>query len=191
MDRSRTSRLNVLKVVPMGSIRILRTQSRSSPVRRSISSAVLFNPAVFSSVAIWVRLAWVMTNSPTTLMSLSSLSAGTRTPATLGVLFGLFRNCCSLSADLIFSFDTLTSRLRELAFLNKGLTITIRDERLSEVESAKPKERIFHYKGGIAEFVQYVNNTRQTVGSKPFYMEKEQDDVTVEIALQYNDQHPG
>jgi len=88
-----------------------------------------------------------------------------------------------------FSFDILASRLREMAFLNKGITISIRDERTSDGESGKPKEKIFHYKGGIAEFVQYLNAARQTIGGKPFYFEKKQDDITVEIALQYNDSY--
>ncbi|HHS51195.1 MAG TPA: DNA topoisomerase (ATP-hydrolyzing) subunit B, partial [candidate division Zixibacteria bacterium] len=86
-----------------------------------------------------------------------------------------------------FSFETLSSRLRELAFLNKGVKITINDQRVGEDREAKSHE--FVYKGGIKEFVQYLNGARDTLGSKPFYFEKEKDGVTVEIALQYNDSY--
>ncbi len=91
--------------------------------------------------------------------------------------------------DTNFSFDTLSSRLRELAFLNKGVTISIRDERVDNAEGKGPKENEFHYKGGISEFVQYLNAARQTVGNKPFYFEKEAEDVMLEIAMQYNDSY--
>ncbi|MCK5832675.1 DNA topoisomerase (ATP-hydrolyzing) subunit B, partial [bacterium] len=86
-----------------------------------------------------------------------------------------------------FSFETLSSRLRELAFLNKGLKITIIDERVGEDKEAKKHE--FLYEGGIMEFVQYLNGARGTVGKTPFYFEKEKDGVMVEVALQYNDSY--
>ncbi len=85
-----------------------------------------------------------------------------------------------------FSFDILSSRLRELAFLNKGIKISIADERPSEDGKEKEKRNVFQYKGGICEFVQYLNGARETIGRKPFYFEKEQDGVIVEVALQYN-----
>ncbi len=88
---------------------------------------------------------------------------------------------------LEFSFETLSSRLRELAFLNRGLRIEITDERVEEGKEAKVNK--FLYKGGIKEFVQYLNGARNTIGSKPFYFEKIKDGVTVEIALQYNDSY--
>jgi len=86
-----------------------------------------------------------------------------------------------------FSFDVLASRLRELAFLNKGVKITICDERPAEDGTEKKYE--FQYNGGIAEFVQYLNGARDTIGRKPFYFEQERDNVVVEIALQYNDSY--
>src|SRR5438105_1538095 len=76
-----------------------------------------------------------------------------------------------------FDYDTLEARLRELAFLNKGLAITLTDERTS-------KEELFQYAGGIAEFVQYLDRSEEVL-HKPIYIEKRVDDVNVEVALQY------
>jgi DNA gyrase subunit B len=76
-----------------------------------------------------------------------------------------------------FDYDTLESRLRELAFLNKGLSIDLEDERTSKKEK-------FHYAGGVAEFVEHLNKTEETL-HKPIYMEKTVDQVYVEVALQY------
>jgi len=83
-----------------------------------------------------------------------------------------------------FSFDKLSERLREKAFLNKGITITITDER-SETE----KKHEFLYQGGIAEFVKHLNKNKNVLHSKPLYFEKQpgEDDLTIEIAMQYND----
>ena len=82
-----------------------------------------------------------------------------------------------------FSFDTLANRLRELAFLNKGIRIKITDERVAK----GTKEHIFLYKGGISEFIQYLNRNKVPIQRKIFYVEKTKDGVEVEAALQYND----
>jgi DNA gyrase subunit B len=79
-----------------------------------------------------------------------------------------------------FSFDTLAQRLRELAFLNGGVTITIDDER-------DGKSHKFLYEGGINSFVQYLNQNKAAVNDKPIYMHGEREGVDVEIALQWND----
>ena len=79
-----------------------------------------------------------------------------------------------------FSFDTLAQRLRELAFLNGGVTITLDDER-------DGKAHKFLYEGGINSFVEYLNQNKATVNDKPIYMHGEQDGIDVEIALQWND----
>lgn len=84
---------------------------------------------------------------------------------------------------LEFHFDVLAKRLRELAFLNKGIKITLRDERVEK----GTREEIFSYKGGIAEFIKYINRNKAAVHPKIFYVEREKDDVTVELAFQYND----
>ena len=81
-----------------------------------------------------------------------------------------------------FSYDVLAGRMRELAFLNKGLRIVITDDRSDKTEE-------FHYKGGIVAFVQYLNENKVTVHNKRYYCEKERDGVTVEVAIQYNDSY--
>jgi len=78
-----------------------------------------------------------------------------------------------------YKHDVLSSRLRELAFLNRNLKITLIDERFE-------KEEIFQYKGGLIEFVQYLDESRSPVHDDPVYFEGEREDVPVEIALQYN-----
>src|SRR5262245_14223781 len=79
--------------------------------------------------------------------------------------------------EATFDYDTLEARLRELAFLNKGLCIKLTDERTG-------KEETFKYDGGIAEFVEYLNRSEETL-HKPIYVEKTLDDVYVEVAIQY------
>ncbi len=80
----------------------------------------------------------------------------------------------------IFSFDTLSQRLRELAFLNKGLKITLQDER-------SDKKAEFRFSGGISEFVKHLNRGKQTLHDSPIYMEGRRENVEIEVALQYND----
>jgi DNA gyrase subunit B len=81
-----------------------------------------------------------------------------------------------------FSFDKLSERLREKAFLNKGIRITIKDEREEPERSHE-----FYYKGGIAEFVKHLNKNKSTLHDKPIYFEKENDSLSIEVAIQYND----
>jgi len=82
---------------------------------------------------------------------------------------------------LVYNFETLASRLRELAFLNKGIKIKIKDER------TEGKEEIFQYEGGIIEFVKHLNKNREAINKKPIYIEGEKDKIIVEVAIQYND----
>ena len=88
---------------------------------------------------------------------------------------------------LEYNFDTLAQRLRELAFLNKGLTITLTDERQTDSKTGESKRAEFKYSGGIAEFIKHLNRGKQTLHDKPIYMEADKDQVHVEIGLQYND----
>src|SRR5437667_3242512 len=86
-----------------------------------------------------------------------------------------------------YNFDTLAQRLRELAFLNKGLLITLTDERTTDPKTGEPKSAEFKYNGGIAEFIKHLNRGKQVLHDKPIYMEAERDNVVMEIGLQYND----
>ncbi|HEV2646425.1 MAG TPA: DNA topoisomerase (ATP-hydrolyzing) subunit B [Acidobacteriaceae bacterium] len=86
-----------------------------------------------------------------------------------------------------FNYDTLAQRLRELAFLNKGLIITLTDERTTDAKTGESKQQEFKYAGGIAEFIKHLNRGKQVLHEKPIYMEAERDNVAMEIALQYND----
>jgi DNA gyrase subunit B len=79
-----------------------------------------------------------------------------------------------------FSFDIISQRLRELAFLNKRLRIVLDDERTD-------KKKEYYYKGGVVSFVEYLNKGRTPCNRKPIYMEAEKQDVSMEVAIQYND----
>ena len=91
-----------------------------------------------------------------------------------------FRPDTKIFETLDFSFDTLAHRLRELAFLNAGVTIALDDERTG-------KSHRFQYEGGISSFVQFINKNKTTVNETPIYMQGERDGVNAEIALQWND----
>jgi DNA gyrase subunit B len=86
-----------------------------------------------------------------------------------------------------YNYDTLAQRLRELAFLNKGLLITLTDERATDAKSGEAKHSEFKYNGGIAEFIKHLNRGKQVLHDKPIYMEAERSGVAMEIGLQYND----
>jgi DNA gyrase subunit B len=86
-----------------------------------------------------------------------------------------------------YNYDTLAQRLRELAFLNKGLIITLTDERTTDSKTGEPKHSEFKYNGGIAEFIKHLNRGKQVLHDKPIYMEAERNGVVMEIGLQYND----
>src|SRR6195256_547476 len=86
-----------------------------------------------------------------------------------------------------YNYDTLAQRLRELAFLNKGLLITLTDERATDSKSGEAKQTEFKYNGGIAEFIKHLNRGKQVLHDKPIYMEAERNGVVMEIGLQYND----
>jgi len=89
----------------------------------------------------------------------------------------------SIFTTINYSFDTLSQRLRELAFLNKGLKITLEDER------ASGKKAEFRFTGGISEFVRHLNRGKGVLHDSPIYMEGKKDQVEIEIALQYNDSY--
>jgi DNA gyrase subunit B len=112
---------------------------------------------------------------PTTKLKSSGKTKKTGTKVT-------FHADPSIFDKTVYTFDTLAQRLRELAFLNKGLKITLDDER-----SGKKTE--FRFTGGISEFVKHLNRGKQTLHDSPIYMEGKRGQVDIEIALQYNDSY--
>ncbi|MFN7982005.1 MAG: DNA topoisomerase (ATP-hydrolyzing) subunit B [Vicinamibacterales bacterium] len=93
-----------------------------------------------------------------------------------------FKPDATIFESTIYSFDTLAQRLRELAFLNGGIVITLEDER-------DGKNHRFHYDGGIVSFVQHLNKNKAVVNDKPIYMRGEKDGIDAEIAMQWNDSY--
>jgi DNA gyrase subunit B len=86
-----------------------------------------------------------------------------------------------------YNGDTLSQRLRQLAYLNKGLEITLTDERVTDPKTGEAKKQEFKYAGGIAEFIKHLNKGKAVLHEKPIYIEAERDTVVMEISLQYND----
>ncbi|MCB1184446.1 DNA topoisomerase (ATP-hydrolyzing) subunit B [bacterium] len=84
--------------------------------------------------------------------------------------------------ELVYNYETLRSRLRELAFLNRGVNISITDDR-----PEKPRTETFHYEGGIVEYVRWLNEGRSVICPEPIFFEGEKDGIQVEVAMDYND----
>jgi DNA gyrase subunit B len=117
-------------------------------------------------------------NTTTKLKKLGQISkkeSGTKT---------WFKPDPKIFTDLIYRYDTLAMRLRELSFLNKGVMITLTDER-----AGQEKSETFHAKGGLKEFVLHLNANRKGLHNEGIYVETTRDDVGIEIAMQYNDQY--
>ena len=89
-------------------------------------------------------------------------------------------------SDTKYNYDTLASRLRELAYLNKGIKLILTDQREIDNETNKFKTEEYYSEGGLKEFVQYLDSTRTTLIPEPIYVEGEKDGIPVEVALQYN-----
>lgn len=87
--------------------------------------------------------------------------------------------------ELVYNYDTLANRLRELSFLNKGITITLTDER-EKLEDGSFKHDIFHSEGGLKEFVKYIDGNRDSIMQNVIFMEGERDNIPVEVAMRYN-----
>ena len=90
----------------------------------------------------------------------------------------------SIFEDTVFDYDTLKQRLREMAFLTKGIRIRLTDER-----EGQEQEKEFHYEGGIKEFVTYLNHSKEALYENVIYCEGERDGVYVEVAMQHNDSY--
>jgi DNA gyrase subunit B len=88
-----------------------------------------------------------------------------------------------------YNYDTLSQRLREMAFLNKGLAITLTDERTADPKTGNARHAEFRYAGGISEFVKHINRGKVVLHEKPIVMEAMRDNVEIDIALQYNDSY--
>jgi len=86
--------------------------------------------------------------------------------------------------NILYSFDILSHRLRELAFLNKGIQISIIDER-----SDKARSHVFKFEGGVKSFIQYLNKNKNPIHKEPIHFENTREDINVEIALEYNDSY--
>lgn len=92
-----------------------------------------------------------------------------------------FKPDATIFTETEYSYDTLRLRIRELAFLNKGITISLTDER------AEDKSETFHFAGGIIEYVEFMDKDKDKINPKPIYLEGEKNDVIVEVAMQYCD----
>ena len=88
-------------------------------------------------------------------------------------------------SESVYVWDILAKRLRELAFLNRGITISLLDERADESDNTR--KETFHYEGGICEFVAMLNENKQVLSQDVIYLEKAKDDIEVELGMQYND----
>ncbi len=91
----------------------------------------------------------------------------------------------TIFTELVYNYDTLATRLRELSFLNKGISITLTDER-ETLEDGSFKSEIFHSDGGLKEFVEYIDGNREAIMEHVIFMEGERDDIPVEVAMRYN-----
>ncbi|PZU85573.1 MAG: DNA topoisomerase IV subunit B, partial [Chryseobacterium sp.] len=91
----------------------------------------------------------------------------------------------SIFTELVYNYDTLANRLRELSYLNKGITITLTDER-EKLEDGTFRTEVFHSEGGLKEFVEYIDGNRESIMENVIFMEGERDDIPVEVAMRYN-----
>ena len=88
-----------------------------------------------------------------------------------------------------YNYETLAGRLRQLAYLNKGIEINLTDERVTDPKTGESKTQTFKYAGGIAEFIKHLNKGKPVLHEKPIYMEAEVGQLVLEISLQYNDSY--
>lgn len=114
---------------------------------------------------------------PTTKLEVTGVSKKNGTKTT-------FMPDVEIFDDITFSYDRLAERLRELAFLNKGIKITLTDERRTE-DGSEREPHVFQYEGGISSFVQYHTQDKEAIHERPIYFEGQRGDVYIEIALQF------
>jgi DNA gyrase subunit B len=99
-----------------------------------------------------------------------------------------YRPDATIFESVEYKYDILTTRLREMAFLNKGLRMNLTDERETDAEG-NPKYEEFHSEGGLLEFIEYIDSTRHRITEKPIYVSATVDDVAVEVVFQYNNSY--
>ncbi|MEX2583395.1 MAG: DNA topoisomerase (ATP-hydrolyzing) subunit B [Gemmatimonadota bacterium] len=98
-----------------------------------------------------------------------------------------FRPDHDIFPERSYSFETLSTRLRELAFLNRGVRLTLTDERKASEESAGPKREEYHYEGGIKTFVEHLRGSRKPLHPEPIYIASEREEADIEVAMQYDE----
>ncbi len=108
-------------------------------------------------------------------------TSGTCPPTETGTLVS-FKPDIEIFPDLVYNYDTLRGRLRELAFLNRGINIALRDDR-----AGKQRHDRFHFEGGIVEYVRWLNEGRTVICPEPVFFTGEKDGIQMEVALDYND----
>lgn len=96
-----------------------------------------------------------------------------------------FQPDSTIFQELVYNYDTLATRLRELSFLNRGITITLIDERNPNEDGSFPAE-VFHSEGGLREFVEFIDGSREAIMEHVIFMEGERDSIPVEVAMRYN-----
>ena len=109
---------------------------------------------------------------------------GTTREANTGTVVTFWPDPEIFTDTTVYDYDTLAARFREMAFLNKGLKITVHDERIYDAEG-NPRSEVFQANGGIIDFVKYLNEGKETL-NKPIYFEAENEDGTVEVAMQWS-----
>ncbi|HEX6967089.1 MAG TPA: DNA topoisomerase (ATP-hydrolyzing) subunit B [Gemmatimonadaceae bacterium] len=117
-------------------------------------------------------------------VTMTKLKAARKVPKSETGTTVWFKPDALIFSELVYDYSILAARLRELAFLNKGVTISLHDER-----EGQKKDEIFHAKGGLKEFVSFLNTNKKPLHSEIVSIETEKDDVGIDLALQYNDSY--
>jgi DNA gyrase subunit B len=98
-----------------------------------------------------------------------------------------FRPDLEIFPESEYSFDTLSNRLRELAFLNRGVRLTLTDERKRDEETGEPRREDYHYEGGLKSFVEFLRGSRKPLHVEPIFIEAARPEAEIELAMQYDD----
>jgi DNA gyrase subunit B len=99
----------------------------------------------------------------------------------------IFKPDLDIFPERTYSFDTLSTRLREMAFLNRGVRLILTDERKTDEETGEPRREDFYYEGGIKTFVEYLRGTRKPLHPEPIFIEASRPEAEIEVAMQYDD----